>query len=131
MKHQAIGQVLRARSLRSTSTNAERKLWKHLRGHQLEGLKFRRQHPIGPYVADFCCLEIGLVIELDGSQHARLTDADARRTAYLGQHGFRVLRFWNPDVLSNVEAVVDAIRADILEKPPHPSPLPASGERGR
>ena len=98
----------KARSLRQSSTDAERRLWKALRDRQLEDYKFRRQRPIGPFIADFVCLEHLLVIELDGSQHAG-SDYDAARTAWLQQHGWRVLRFWNNDVLLNIEGVAEAI----------------------
>jgi very-short-patch-repair endonuclease len=83
----------RARSLRLSSTDAERRLWRALRDRQLEGYKFRRQRPIGPFIADFVCLERLLIIELDGSQHADSNYDDAR-TAWLEQHGWCVLRFW-------------------------------------
>jgi very-short-patch-repair endonuclease len=129
MKHQRFGQMMRARGLRADATDAERKLWRHIRDRQLEGVKFRRQHPIGSFVADFCCLELGLIIELDGSQHANRTEEDDRRTEYLRQQGFEVFRFWNPDVLNDVESIVETIRVEILAKPPHPGPLPACGER--
>jgi very-short-patch-repair endonuclease len=80
-----------ARALRHASTDAERMLWQHLRGGRL-GLKFRRQHPIPPYIADFCCVSAKLVVELDGSQHSEATDRE--RTRYLESQGWRVLRFW-------------------------------------
>ena len=84
---------------------------------------------MGPYVADFCCLESGLIIELDGGQHAERMEADKTRTQYLESLGFRVLRFWNPEVNDNLEGVLETIRQAILAKPPHPGPLPASGAR--
>src|SRR5262249_48306064 len=89
-----------SRALRGEPTDAEALLWRRLRGRQLNGAKFRRQHPIGPYFADLCCVEARLVIELDGGQHAEQTAEDAGRTAYLGAQGFRVVRFWNDDVLA-------------------------------
>ncbi|MBN9086850.1 MAG: DUF559 domain-containing protein [Reyranella sp.] len=82
-----------AQELRNTATEAEKLLWRHLRGRQLNGFKFRRQHPMGKYVCDFVCLEAGLIVELDGSQHVIDAPYDARRDAYLRQHGYRVLRF--------------------------------------
>lgn len=110
-----------ARKLRREQTDAERKLWSRLRDRQVCNAKFRRQHPIGSFVADFCCVEAGLIIELDGGQHADNADADEQRTSYLRQNGFRVLRFWNNAVLQNTDAVMDGI-ARALEGP-HPNPL--------
>ena len=111
-----------ARKLRRRQTDAERKLWSRLRDRQLCGAKFRRQHAIGPFVADFCCIENKLIIELDGGQHAENANADEERTSYLRQHGFRVLRFWNDAVLQDIDAVMVAI-IGALESP-HPNPLP-------
>ncbi|MBW3781691.1 endonuclease domain-containing protein [Aeromonas veronii] len=97
-----------AKRLRRDATQAEQKLWQQLRNRRLAGLKFRRQMPIGPYVVDFICLEQGLVIEVDGSQHGTLANQmhDEARTAYLNQQGFRVIRVWNNDVLSRMEVVL-------------------------
>ena len=100
----------RARALRKQATDAERLLWKHLRSRQLDGHKFRRQPPIGPCVVDFLCLEHRLVIELDGGQHADQQGKDEARSARLAGWGFRVLRFWNHEVLGNTEGVLQAIR---------------------
>jgi very-short-patch-repair endonuclease len=100
----------RARALRKQATDAERLLWKHLRSRQLDGHKFRRQTPVGPYVVDFLCLEHRLVIELDGGQHADQQEKDQERSARLAGWGFRVLRFWNHEVLSNTEGVLQVIR---------------------
>ena len=111
-----------ARRLRDGMTDAERKLWQCLRGGQLEGLKFRRQHPVPPYVADFACLSEKLVIELDGSQHSAA--GDAARTRHLQSQGFRVLRFWDNDVLLNLDAVVGAICDSIAHRTLTPTPLP-------
>jgi|SRR6516225_6160702 very-short-patch-repair endonuclease len=101
----------RARSLRAAQTEVERKLWQRLRSRQLNGAKFRRQHPIGSYVVDFFCLDARLVIELDGSQHGEENErqADQRRTAYLESQGYRVLRFWNEEVMDNIDGVLEAI----------------------
>ena len=96
-----------AKQLRRRMTDAERRLWQYLRAGRLEGLKFRRQHPVPPYIVDFCCVEARLVVELDGSQHSPA--ADAARTRYLQSQGWRVVRFWDNDVLREVEAVVTAI----------------------
>ena len=94
-----------ARHLRTHSTDAERVLWRHLRAYRLRGHKFRRQAPIGRYIVDFVCFELRLVIELDGGQHAERTKYESDRTAWLRGQGFRVLRFWNTDVLNNLEGV--------------------------
>ena len=105
-----------ARRLRSNQTEAEKTLWSKLRRQQLDGYRFRRQHPIGPYIVDFVCLAEKLVVEVDGSQHADDQDPDADRTAWLESRGYRVVRFWNNDVSRNIDGVVavirDAVRAD-------------------
>jgi len=106
-----------ARKLRRGQTEAEQRLWSRLRAHQLEGLKFRRQEPIGPYIVDFVCLERSLIIEVDGGQHAENADQDAERSAWLRAEGFEVIRFWNHDVLRETDAVVEAIR-DALSRGP-------------
>jgi very-short-patch-repair endonuclease len=100
----------RALELQQQSTDAEWKLWRHLRNRQIDGVKFRRQVPVGPYIADFLSLDALLVIELDGGQHSTQADYDEKRTAWLQKHGFRVLRFWNNDVLTNTEGVLEAIQ---------------------
>ena len=97
-----------ARRLRTTMTDAERRLWSALRGRRLRGFKFRRQHPLGPFVVDFACLDHRLVIEADGGQHADSVE-DERRTAWLERRGWRVLRFWNNDIFANPEGVQEAI----------------------
>jgi crossover junction endodeoxyribonuclease RuvC len=101
--------------LRQDATAVERRVWSRLRAAQLDGLKFRRQEPILGLTVDFVCHERRLVIELDGGQHATATDADARRTRLLEQAGFRVLRFWNGDVVENLDGVLDAIRDATLQ----------------
>lgn len=106
--------TVRARELRNNPTEAERARWKHLRLRQLEGQKFRRQQPLGRYIVDFVCLETRLIIELDGGQHAGQGASDAERTAWLEAHGFRVLRFWNHEVLRNIDAVKEVIRGALL-----------------
>jgi very-short-patch-repair endonuclease len=98
----------RSRSLRSGMTDAEQALWLRLRGRQLLGLKVRRQLPIGPYIVDFCVPAAHLIIEADGGQHADDV-ADARRTAYLQSQGWRVLRFWNNDILADIDGVLGEI----------------------
>jgi very-short-patch-repair endonuclease len=102
-----------ARQLRGRMTDAEHLLWRHLRRRQLIGQKFRRQHPMGPFVVDFVCLEAGLIVELDGGQHAEQVQADLRREAWLRERGFTVLRFWNHDVMSRTEAVLEVILAEL------------------
>ena len=99
----------RERQLRRALTDAERKLWYLLRDRRLSGFKFRRQHRIGPYYADFVCLGAKLVVEADGGQHLEREAHDAARTRYLEARGFRVLRFWNHEVLKEAEAVLDAV----------------------
>jgi adenine-specific DNA-methyltransferase len=94
---------------------SERFLWKHIRDRQWAGLKFRRQHPIGRYVADFCCEEEKLVVELDGGQHANNIDRDEQRTQYIEKYGYRVVRYWNSEVLSNIESVLDDIRLNVQD----------------
>jgi very-short-patch-repair endonuclease len=121
-----------AKKLRREMGPAEMKLWFALRDRRLGGLKFRRQVPVGPCVADFASKEWKLIIELDGGQHAELTkEKDDERTAFLEQQGYRVLRFWNNDVLKNLEGVLLLI-LDAIEKSPSPGaarrPLP-KGER--
>ena len=116
-----------ARRLRREMTDAERILWLRMRGRELLGLKFRRQHPIGHYIVDFTCPDARLVVELDGGQHAD-SGSDERRTAFLEAAGYLVLRFWNNDVLTQTDAVLAAILAVARSRCPHPSPLPQAGE---
>lgn len=99
-----------ARRLRRSMTDAEHRLWFHLRNRALMGCKFRRQHPVGPYVADFACIERGLIVEVDDGQHSN-SHADEGRTGYLRSRGYRVLRFWNNDVLMRTDAVLEQIHA--------------------
>jgi very-short-patch-repair endonuclease len=101
--------IERARQLRKNLTDAERKLWKYLRRKQIEGHRFRRQVPIGPYYVDFLCLERRLVVEVDGGQHADRQAEGAKRTAWLESQGFCVMRCWNNEVLQNFEGVIEAI----------------------
>jgi len=98
-----------ARHLRTNPTDAEKRLWHHLRAHRLDGHKFKRQAPVGNAIADFLCDTSRLVIELDGGQHAQ-SEKDAARTAILEANGYTVLRFWNHDVLQNTEGVLEEIR---------------------
>ncbi len=99
----------RARDLRKNPTEAERILWQHVRRRQLGGFRFRRQHAIGPYIVDFYCFEERVAIEVDGGQHSRQAAYDAERTSFLESEGVRVLRFWNNQVLGEVEAVKHVI----------------------
>ena len=105
-------------------------MWRALRSRQLDGLKFRRQAKIGPYIFDFVCIEARLIVEIDGGQHD--TDIDSNRTKFLEQHGFKVLRFWNNDVLENLEGVLETIVNAAAERRtkeiPSPYPLPHAGE---
>jgi len=104
----------RARALRRIPTRAEATLWHHLRRHHLDGHRFRRQHVIKPFIVDFACIEARLIIEVDGDQHADCP-ADAERDRRLTAQGWRVLRFWNVDVLRNLEGVLDSIRLALME----------------
>jgi adenine-specific DNA-methyltransferase len=117
----------RARGLRKHATDAERALWQRLRNRQLGGRKFRRQHPIGPYIVDFACIETHLIVELDGGQHLDHAAADAQRTAYLNSEGYRVLRYWNDEVLLRIDDVLGDVLRE-LEEHPHPDPPPQAGE---
>jgi very-short-patch-repair endonuclease len=119
-----------ARRLRAEPTEAEKRLRRHLRERQLDGYRFRRQVPIGPFVADFACTDRALIIELDGGQHDWREEQDQRRTAQLEAHGWHVLRFWNNDVMENIEGVLERIRKELakLSNSPHPVPPPQAGE---
>lgn len=117
-----------ARNMRREPTTAEQRIWKSIRHRQVAGAKFRRQVPIGAYIADFVCFERRIVVEIDGGQHAE-SEKDQARDAWFGSQGFTVLRFWNSDVLSHLEGVLTAIETALSETPPHPGPLPR-GERG-
>lgn len=116
-----------ARSLRRNQTEAEQKLWLKLRNKQVGGFKFKRQVPKGPYIVDFYCAEARLIIELDGGQHAHghAVVYDARRTQFLQESGFRVLRFWNAEIFEGMEGVLETIWAK-LQEPPLPDSAPHS-----
>ena len=116
-----MSSTARARRLRSDSTDAERVLWRLLRNRQLAGWKFRRQAPIGRYVVDFVCFENQLIVEVDGGQHQARARADAKRTKWLTSQGFRVIRYWNNQVLTETSAVQEAVLA-ALEARTSPSP---------
>lgn len=118
--------------MRKNSTDAELKLWKHLRNRLTYGEKFRRQQPIGKYIVDFVCAERKLVVEVDGGQHSENVAYDFERTAWLESEGYRVLRFWNNEVLKDADVVLEVIIRVLNERElyhPHPDPLP-SRERG-
>lgn len=118
-----------AKQLRQSLTDAERVLWYHLRAHRFQGQKFRRQQPLGPYILDFVHFRAKLVIEADGGQHAE-SKRDAVRDAWLASEGFRVMRFWNDQILKETEAVLEAILQTLGQPAPSPpTPLP-QGERG-
>ncbi len=130
MEKQVRQKVSRARELRGASTDAERLLWKHIRNRQLEGLKFRRQVPLLGFYADFYCESANLVVELDGGQHAVQSGWDSNRMDVLQAAGIHVLRFWNNEVLENIDGVLSEIVrvAKASSSPeaitPHPVPLP-------
>jgi very-short-patch-repair endonuclease len=140
-----VVKTTRARRLRHNSTDAELRLWYRLRSRSIEDRKFVRQEPIGPYIVDFVCREARLIAEVDGGQHSG-NEQDRIRDRWLTAHNYRVLRFWNHDVLKNMDGVLEVIAAAVrAESPPHPTahsasktrvnaleggrPLPASGER--
>jgi very-short-patch-repair endonuclease len=106
---------MRARQLRHATNDAERRLWRHLRSLKLQGSHFRRQVPIGPYVADFACMAARLVIELDGSQHGNRENKlrDDARTRWLNEQGFQVFRVWNNEILQNIDGVMKKIYVEI------------------
>jgi very-short-patch-repair endonuclease len=107
--------VRRSRLLRKNSTDAERIIWSHLRNKRMMGVKFRREQPFGRYIVDFISFSNKLVIEIDGGQHARQKEKDKVRDRFIRQAGFRILRFWNNEVLQNREAVLEVIRRALLE----------------
>jgi len=113
-----------AKNLRKRFTDVERLLWRLLRARQIEGLKFRRQEPIGRYIVDFVCFESKLIIEVDGGQHSIETEKDKERDEWFKSQGFKVHRFWNNEVLTNTEGVLEVIRANCLSHPPL-NPLPS------
>ena len=117
------------KTLRQNMTDAEQRLWKHLRAHRMDGQKFRRQQPIGPYIVDFVHFGTRLIVEADGGQHAD-SPHDEARDAWLRSQGFTVLRFWNNDILQRTDAVLESIWIALqADHPSPPTPLP-QGERG-
>jgi very-short-patch-repair endonuclease len=118
-----------ARELRRNLTEPETKLWWRIRGRQIDGARFRRQAPIGKYMGDFVCFERGLIVELDGSQHAERSDADETRTVWLNSQGFRVIRFWNNLVFEDLDSVLETIGIALAVPPTLPSPTRGEGKR--
>jgi len=120
-----------AKTLRTNQTEAEQRLWYHLRAHRFMDLKFKRQKPMGRYIVDFVCVERRLIIELDGGQHAEQVVYDQHRDAWLRSQGYTVLRFWNNEVMQQFEGVLEQIRLTLtltLSLSPSPSPVNGRGE---
>lgn len=115
-----------ARELRRNQTDAEKIMWRKLRAKQLQSLKFRRQQPIGKFIVDFVCFEKKLIIELDGSQHSENKELDESRDDWLLTQGYTVVRFWNNDVLKNIDGVMHSIQSIIQS--PSPAPPIKGGE---
>ena len=116
-----------AKKLRHQSTDAERMLWKYLRAHRMAGYKFKRQVVIEPYIVDFICLEARLVVEADGGQHLEQVESDLKRSLFLESLGYKVIRFWNHEILNNIHSVLEQIHSNLIEAP---SPQPSPGGRG-
>ena len=116
-----------AKKLRINSTDTEKYLWKYLRERQLEGFKFRRQHPIGKYIVDFINLERKIIIEVDGGQHLE-NKKDKLRDKWLEEKGYEVLRFWDNEVLTNIEGVLESIRKKLYSPSLQPSPSEGRGK---
>ena len=108
---------LAKKKLRQQSTDAERMLWKYLRAHRMAGYKFRRQVVIEPYIVDFVCLEARLIVEADGGQHLEQLDSDLKRTIFLEALGYKVIRFWNHEILGNTQTVLEEIYKCLIETP--------------
>ena len=116
-----------ARQLRRQATDAERMLWKHIRAHRMAGYKFRRQVVIEPYIVDFVCLEAKLIVEADGGQHLEQAEDDSKRSLFLESLGYRVIRFWNHEILGDIDAVLERIHGYLIEAP---SPRPCGEGTG-
>ena len=116
-----------ARKLRHQSTDAERMLWKYLRAHRMAGYKFKRQVVIEPYIVDFICLEARLIVEADGGQHLVQVESDVKRSVFLESLGYKVIRFWNHEILGDIHSVLEQIHSYLIEAP---SPQPSPGGRG-
>lgn len=119
-----------AKKLRKGQTDVERLLWSKLRNRQIEGVKFRRQEPINGYIVDFICYEKKLIIELDGGQHnkGQSKEYDKLRTNTLNSNGFRVLRFWNNEIVNNTDGVLEYIRMEVVNYSTSSQPSPVKGE---
>lgn len=113
-------EIVLARGLRKRQTDAERALWNKLKDKQIEGVRFRRQQPIGSYIVDFVSLERRLIIEIDGGQHneRKVKEKDEEREKWLKEKGYQILRFWNNDVLTNIEGVLEKIKETLEGKTP-------------
>jgi very-short-patch-repair endonuclease len=127
-KHPLDDAAARARALRQNMTEAETRVWQMLRAHCMNGYKFRRQVPIGRYIADFVCHEARLVVEIDGGQHDSSSPRETERSGFLQTEGYRILRFWNNDILANPDGVYEAIVTELAASPP-PCPPPSRGRR--
>ncbi len=126
-KRPSDGAHERARALRLEMTEAEKLVWYRLRSRQTHGFRFRRQVPIGAFIADFVCHEARLIVEIDGDQHDPSSDYEFRRTRFPESEGYRVLRFWNNEVLENLGGVHTVIAQYLLRAHPHPNPPPSRG----
>jgi very-short-patch-repair endonuclease len=130
-KHATEGAHDRARALRRNMTDAERSMWRILRSSQIDGHRFRRQVPFGRYIADFVCHDARVIIEIDGGQHDASAPDEGQRARFLQGQGYRILRFWNNEVLSNLEGVRAKVALDLQRHPhPHPDPPPSRGREG-
>ncbi len=116
-----------ARRLRQQATDAERMLWKHLRAHRMAGYKFRRQVVIEPYIVDFVCLEARLIVEADGGHHLEQMENDLNRSVFLESLDYKIIRFWNHEILGDIHTVLERIHDYLIETP---SPQPSPGGRG-
>ena len=125
LTHQSMKKIIFARNLRKDMTISEQKIWKLLRGRKHE-CKYRRQVPLGMFIADFCCMKHRLIIEIDGGIHERTKEYDSERDDLLNRAGFRILRFSNNDVLKDIESVIEKICHTCCSSPP--SPLHRGGE---
>lgn len=125
-KHPPDGAAARARTLRQNMTEAETRVWRMLQAHRMNGYRFRRQVPIGRYIADFVCHEARPVVEIDGGQHDRSLPRETERNGFLQSQGYRILRFWNNEVLANSDGVCETIVNELAASPP-PCPPPSMG----
>jgi very-short-patch-repair endonuclease len=129
-KHPSDSAHDRARTLRRQMTEAEQRIWRILRMRRISGYRFRRQAPIGQYIADFVCHEARLIIEIDGGQHDDASLLEVERSGFLEGQGYRMLRFWNNEVLENPEGVFTTIAGALAEASPPPQPSPIDGGGG-